>query len=126
MSDQKSLITENTRLHVPSVTAGTGLVIENTNGNLGVKIKIGETETTVRTEDLATILSTILPPDRAGEIFGEIESTMIKKGKVLIQLIANKNIRKGEPIIASLDITKYIDGSGNATGVRTTKSGFIF
>ena len=126
MPDQKAMLTQTFRLHVPSVSAGSGLVLENMEDNLAVRVKIGEAQTIVRTEDLATILSTILPPDRAGEIFGEIESQMVKKGKVMIQLLARKDIKKGQPIIASLDITKYIGSDGHARGVRTTKNGFIF
>lgn len=126
MPDQKAMLTENTRLLVPSINAGDGLVLENMDDNLAVRLKIGDKETIVRTEDLATILSTILPPDRAGEIFGEIESEMVTKGKVMIQLQARKDIRKGDPIIATLDITKYIGHNGDEKGIRVTKSGFVF
>lgn len=127
MPEEKTpLITEHTRLRVPSVNAKGELLIENIPGNNAVICKIGKEQVTVRTGDLATVLMTVMPPERVAEIFSECESKSVEKGKVLIQLVAKSDIKTGDSIVATLDITRYVDRGGMPTGIRTTPSGIMF
>jgi len=80
-------------------------------------------KTQVSTEDLAMIVREELPNDRAGELFAEMEEKFIQKGKARIVLKAEKDIKKGDPICAVIDINKFVGDTG---GVRTTQSGIIF
>ena len=91
-------------------------------GDARIELEINGKKSTVLTEDLAAVLSQELPNDRAQAMFAEIEETAIKKGKARVMVQAEKNIKKGETVCFSIDITKYADGSG----IRTTDNGIIF
>lgn len=88
-----------------------------------LEIEIGSEKARVFTEDLACIVREELPEDRAQFLFSEIQERSIKRGKARIALVAEKDIKKGEQICATIDINKYV---GDSSGVRTTDSGIIF
>ncbi len=90
-----------------------------------LRIKIGGKETTVFTEDLAALIRSELPEDRAREMFSEVEEKMVQKGKARVVIRANKDIKKDDPVVFSIDIAKYIDKYNSPVGMRLTKSGFL-
>ena len=87
-----------------------------------LELEIDGKKAKVFTEDLACLVREELPKDRAQELFAEIEERALTKGKARVIVRAEKDIRKGQEVCFTLDITKYQDGSG----VRATKSGIIF
>lgn len=95
-------------------------------GNGLTEIKIGDKRATVFTEDLAVLVRDLLPKDRGAKMFSEIEEKMVTKGKVRIVLKAGKRIEKGDDIVATLDITKYVDQYRNPLGMRVNNSGFLY
>ena len=90
-----------------------------------VQLEIGKEKIIILTEDLATIVRLELPKDRAAELFNEIEEKAISRGKMRVQIVANRDIKQGEPVIFSVDVNKYLDKYGQPTGVRTNLAGFI-
>jgi hypothetical protein len=106
-----------------------------------LEIEIGGKKAEIKTEDLATIVRFELPEDRAKHIFDEMEEKRIMKGKARIKLTALVDIKKGEEIRATIDMTRYVDlvdqyaekakkKNGilipSFAGVRTNNQGFIF
>ena len=75
----------------------------------------------ILTEDLAAVISAELPKDRAESFFAETQELSLKKGKVRVVVKAEKDIKKGEAVCFSIDVSRYADG-----GVRTSKSGILF
>lgn len=88
-----------------------------------LEIEIGGQKAVVFTEDLAALVREELPKDRAAELFSEIEEKFIQKGKARVVVTAQKDIRRGEDVCFTLDVSKYVGDSG---GVRTTPGGIIF
>lgn len=88
-----------------------------------LELNIGGEKAKVFTEDLAALVREELPEDRGAELFSEIQERTMKKGKARIALMAEKDIKKGEQICATIDINKYV---GDSSGIRTTDSGIIF
>jgi len=91
-----------------------------------LEFKINSEKATVFTSDMAALLMTELPKDEARKLISDIEERMITKGKARIILKAQKDIKKGEDICATIDISKYMDSQGKPSGIRVTKSGIIF
>lgn len=91
-----------------------------------LSLKLGDKKVNVLTEDLAQIVRQELPNDRGAELFSEIEEKSITKGKARIHLQASKDLKKGDDIWATIDITKYMDSHGRPQGIRTTYSGLIY
>jgi hypothetical protein len=91
-----------------------------------LELSIGASKCIVFTEDLATIVRKELPEDRGAELFAEMEEKAIMKGKARVVVKAHHDIKKGDDVIFTFDITRYIDKLGNPTGVRTTKGGILF
>lgn len=90
-------------------------------GHDTLELKIGDKKAEVFTEDLAALVRSELPEDRAKDLFMEIEEKTISKGKAWVAVQAKKDIKQGEMVKFLLDITKYAQG-----GVRTNYSGFIY
>jgi hypothetical protein len=92
-----------------------------------LSIEIGDKKITMFTEDLAAVVKMELPKDRAQELFAEMEEKSVDKGKVAVVVKAQKDIKRGEMVAFTLDITRYLDINNQPTGVRTAKhSGIIF
>lgn len=85
-----------------------------------LELKIGTEKAEVFTEDLAALVASELPEDRATELLQAVEEKFIQKGKARVIVTAKKDIKKGEPVCFILDISKY------AGGVRTTPSGLLY
>lgn len=88
--------------------------------------KIGNKDVTVYTEDLAALVREELPKDRAKHLFSEIEDREILRGKARLVIRAEKDIKKGDYIRTSIDVSRYLDNDRNPYALRTTQSGFIF
>ena len=88
-----------------------------------LELDVGGNKAIVHTEDLAALVREELPEDRASQLFREIEERAIQKGKARVRVVAHKDIKKGDEVCFTIDITKYV---GNSQGVRMTPSGFIF
>lgn len=91
-----------------------------------IEINIKGKKARVLTEDMAAVIREELPADRANEMFAEIEEKAISKGKARVVVNAHKDIRAGEQVIFTIDVNRYLDRHGNATGIRTTNSGIIY
>ncbi len=92
-----------------------------------LQLKLGTKEFTVLTEDLAALVREELPKDRAAELFSETETASISQGKARVAVKAQHDIKQGEEVRFTIDINKYMDSKGVATGVRVApKSGLIF
>lgn len=91
-----------------------------------LELKIGDKSVIAFTEDLAFLVREELPKDRADEMFSEIDEKAILKGKARVVVKAHKDIKAGDPVVFSIDITKYVDKYGKPTGIRTNKFGFIY
>ena len=90
-------------------------------GPKSLGLKLGKEKCEVFTEDLAALIREELPKDRAAEMFSEVEEKMIMSGKARIVLRAERDLKKGDYIRATININKYVDGGG----IRATKSGFL-
>jgi len=88
-----------------------------------LELDVGGNKAIVHTEDLAALVREELPNDRAKCLFSEIEERAISKGKARVVVTARKDIKKGEEVCFTLDITKYV---GNSQGIRTTPSGLLY
>ena len=91
-----------------------------------LQIKIGDKNCVVFTEDLAALVKTELPLDRAAELFIEMQEKMVEKGRARVMVKAHKDIKQGDAVSFVIDITKYLDSNKNSSGLRATASGFIF
>ena len=92
-------------------------------GEKSLELEIGGERTVISTEDLAQVVSMELPADRANEMFAEVQERAIKRGKVHVQVKAEKDIKKHDIVSFMLDIARYV---GDSDGVRTTPSGIMF
>ena len=94
-----------------------------------LEIKIGKQSTRVHTEDLAAVIRQELPNDRATEMFSEMETEMVTKGKARVVVEAHKDIKKGDPVCFTIDVTRHLDqaryAGHEATGLRVTPGGII-
>ena len=91
-----------------------------------LELKINKEKVIILTEDLAALVRMELPADRAEQMFSEIDEQAITRGKMRVRVRAQHDIKRGEDVVFSVDVTKYIDKYGQPTGIRGTKSGFIF
>ena len=105
---------------------GTEILHVDRVGKDKLSLKIGEQKVTAFTEDLAAMIKMELPTERGNEIFSEFEEKSISKGKVGVVVQAQKDIKKGEAVAFSIDVTKYLDRQNNPLGIRTAKTGLIF
>lgn len=87
-----------------------------------LELKINNEKATVFTEDLAALVASELPEDRARELLEGCESEIIRKGKAMVIVRAQKDIKKGEAVKFQIDVTKY----QNREGIRVTKNGLIY
>lgn len=89
------------------------------------------------TEDMAAIIRTCLPGNRGDEYFSEVEEKQVSKGKVMVRLKANSDMRQGDTFDVAFDITRYMENVNLQrkkesplllpySGVRTNNSGFIY
>lgn len=79
------------------------------------------------TEDLAALIRTELPKDRAKDLFAAIEEENVSRGKVKVVVKAQKDIKSGDDVCFTFDVTRYMDKVNKGfTGLRTTKSGIIY
>jgi len=105
-----------------------------------LQIEIDGKKARVKTEDLAYIVREELPEGRAEGVFDEMEEKKITKGKARIRLTAWKDVKKGDELVATIDMTRYadmIDSRADSArkaglvipgygGVRTNNQGFIY
>jgi hypothetical protein len=91
-----------------------------------VEISVGDKKATVNVNDLAMIVKECLPFETADELFADVDEREIQGGKIKVKIRANYDIKKGDYIVTSLDINKYLDKQGKPTGIRTTKWGFAY
>lgn len=91
-----------------------------------VDIKVGDETININVNDLAWAVKECLPVETAQEMFGNVDEKQIQSGKVKVKIRANYDIKKGDYIVTSLDINKYLDSQGKPTGIRTTKWGFAY
>lgn len=102
-----------------------------------LEFEIGGKTARMMTEDLAAVVVDELPKDRAKDLLSAVEEKMVSKGKIRIRIKASRDMKKGEEIRATMDITRYIDdvdkkasrGAGlfipRFAGIRTNNQGFI-
>jgi len=102
-----------------------------------LEIGIGGETARVLTEDLAAVVAEELPKDRAKDLLSAVEEKMVSKGKIRIRIKAGKDMKKGEEIRATMDITRYVDDVDRRAatkngliipsfaGIRTNNQGFI-
>lgn len=88
-----------------------------------LEFKMGDEKTQVFTEDLAALVKEELPNDRAMEFLSDVEEKFIQSGKARVMVRANRDIKRGENVVFTLDINKYVGDTG---GVRITPSGVLF
>lgn len=106
-------------------TDGQKLVIERTDGD-ALTFKIGDKSVVVATEDMAALVRAELPEDRGAELFSEVEERAVQRGKARVIVEAHKNIKQGERVVFTIDVSRYLDKYKNPTGLRMTPSGFLF
>ena len=94
-------------------------------GDNMLEIKIDGKTAKVFTGDLAEVVRAELPEDRAEQLFAEVDSQAISKGKVRVVVKAHKDIKRGDPVSFTLDVAKHLDSSGNATAIRANKAGIL-
>lgn len=107
-----------------------------------LELEIGGKKAKVLTEDLAAIVSEELPKDRAKDMLSAIDEKLVSKGKIRISVKAGRDMKAGDVMRATMDITRYIDDANalNAkkneknkggillpqfSAIRTNKAGFI-
>lgn len=90
-----------------------------------LEISMGDKKMTAFTEDLAALVREELPKDRAQELFSEIETRTVQKGKARVAVIARENVKKGDQIRFTIDVAKYVDKYNNPVGLRTLPNGFL-
>ncbi len=95
-------------------------------GDYALEVDIEGHKAGVLTEDLAVMVRSELPKDRARDMFAEIDEKSISTGKVRVKIRANYDIKRGDYIVTSFDINRYLDGQNNKTGVRVNSFGFIY
>lgn len=102
-----------------------------------LEFDVGGSTAKILTEDLAAVVTEELPRDRAKDLLSACEEKMISKGQVRIRIKAARDMKKGEEIRTTLDITRYIDDVNKRAndspivipsfvGVRTNNQGFIY
>lgn len=92
----------------------------------------------ILTEDLAALITAELPEDRAKDMLSAVEEKAVSKGKMRLVIEAKRDIKKGDFIRTSVDVTRYLE-KANAqaasetgillpkfSGVRTNNAGLIF
>lgn len=110
---------------VKSLSGANNLHVSRKDKN-ALTLTIGEKDVTVLTEDLAALVRAELPEDRGAEMFSEIVEQEIKSGYARVIVEAEKDIKKGEQVCFKININRYLNKSGETTGVRTTPSGIIY
>lgn len=107
--------------------AGGGTTVGITKvGDRYIEIEIEGKKAKVNVNDVAYAVKECMPADEAEKEFAMFDEREIKSGKALVRIKAHKDIKKGEEVVFTFDVTRYLDAQGKATGVRQTKSGFIF
>jgi len=95
--------------------------------NDSLDLQIGSQRCRVLTEDLAALIRQELPKDRAKDLFSEIETETVQQGKVRVAVEAKKDIRKGDSVVFTLDVTKTMGSNGAPAGLRVAKaSGLLY
>ena len=87
-----------------------------------LELEIGGQKQKVFTEDLAALVRAELPKDRATELFSEMETVAMQRGKARVVVKSHKDLKAGEEVCFTIDVSKYSDGSG----VRVSPNGIIF
>lgn len=90
-----------------------------------LEIEIGGKKARILTEDLACIVECELPEDRAKNLLSAVEEKTVSKGKMRLVLEAQRDLKKGDLIRATVDVTRYLDKVNALQENREKKSGLI-
>jgi hypothetical protein len=82
-----------------------------------LKLSVGKKEIEVFTEDLAALVRSELPEDRARELFSEIESTALSSGKARVAVTAQKDIKKASEVCKIVKLEDRLNNLNSITSV---------
>lgn len=103
-----------------------------------LEISVDGKKAKILTEDLAALVTAELPEDRAKNMLEAVEEKAVSKGKMRLVIEAKRDIKKGDFIRTSVDVTRYLEKANSQasqetgilipkfSGVRTNNAGFIF
>jgi hypothetical protein len=95
-------------------------------GDRIIEIEIDGKKSKVNVNDMVYVVKECMPANEAEETFAVVDEQEVKSGKAMVAVKAHKDIKAGEMVNFAFDVTRYLDAQGKSTGVRTSKSGFIY